>query len=320
MQRYMLFTGQQVTTGGVELLQKWRDTPEGWIWLDLRDEPQELEQALLQNEFKIDELDVEEAQRPRHPPTYRASEQYLFVLLKPLVASSHNLDFATLQLALFVGQHFLVTRHTAESPHLERLWQHAVESSPEETTPLTILEGMSQRIVDRYGAVLLDLETRVDEIEETLFKGNSEAMLQELVTYNTQLRGMRRIINYHLNVFDGLRHDPTLKADKEAKAEMTDIHAVMDRFNTLADLYQNVISDLIDGYISLNGHRLNQIMKVLTIVTVMFVPLSLLVGIYGMNFENIPELKIQDGYYILLTVMGLIAGGLLMLFRRLRWL
>ena len=81
-----------------------------------------------------------------------------------------------------------------------------------------------------------------------------------------------------------------------------------------------MINDLIDGYISLNGHNLNQIMKVLTVVTVTFVPLSLLVGIYGMNYENMPELKAEHGYYILISVMGAIAGGLLYLFRRMRWL
>jgi len=95
---------------------------------------------------------------------------------------------------------------------------------------------------------------------------------------------------------------------------------VMERFHSLSDMYQNVINDLIDGYISLNGHQLNQIMKVLTIVTVVFVPLTLLVGIYGMNFEYIPELKSHNGYYILLTVMAGIVAGLLLLFKRVRWL
>ena len=85
-------------------------------------------------------------------------------------------------------------------------------------------------------------------------------------------------------------------------------------------MYQNVITDLIDAYISLNGHHLNQIMKVLTIVTVIFVPITFLAGIYGMNFENIPELKSRDGYFILLSIMFTIAAALLILFRKKRWL
>lgn len=94
----------------------------------------------------------------------------------------------------------------------------------------------------------------------------------------------------------------------------------MERFHSLADLYQNIINDLIEGYISLNANHLNQIMKALTIVTVIFVPLTLLVGIYGMNFEYIPELKSEHGYFVLLGVMVAIALGLLLLFKRFRWL
>jgi magnesium transporter len=114
-------------------------------------------------------------------------------------------------------------------------------------------------------------------------------------------RHLHKTDDYQLDIFD-------------------DIFALVERFNSLAGLYQNVITDLIEAYISLNGHRLNQIMKVLTIVTVIFVPLTLLVGIYGMNFENMPELKSEHGYYILLSTMTGIAALLLYLFRRTRWL
>ena len=129
----------------------------------------------------------------------------------------------------------------------------------------------------------------------------------------------RRILAYHVEVYGRLsRHVGDHHPDHAD--EFRDRVEVIERFNSLATLYQDVINDLIEGYISLNGHSLNQIMKVLTVVTVTFVPLSLLVGIYGMNFENMPELKAEHGYYILIAVMGAIAGGLLYLFRRMRWL
>ena len=76
----------------------------------------------------------------------------------------------------------------------------------------------------------------------------------------------------------------------------------------------------MNGYISVTSHRLNQIMKVLTVATVVFLPLTLLVGIYGMNFENIPELKVENAYFIFLGVMASIVVGLLLLFRKTRWI
>ena len=108
--------------------------------------------------------------------------------------------------------------------------------------------------------------------------------------------------------------------DNHHHDDFDDIYAIIERFNSLSELYQSVITDLIEAYISLNGHRLNQIMKVLTVVTVIFVPLTLLVGIYGMNFEYMPELKSKHGYFILLSVMSCIAIVMLYIFRRVRWL
>ena len=102
--------------------------------------------------------------------------------------------------------------------------------------------------------------------------------------------------------------------------EIRDVFEHQERANSLATLYYEVASDLIDGYISLASHRLNNIMKVLTIVTVIFVPLSFLAGIYGMNFEYMPELKSHSGYFMLLGVMSTIVATLLFVFRRKRWL
>jgi magnesium transporter len=130
---------------------------------------------------------------------------------------------------------------------------------------------------------------------------------------------MHRILAYYVNVFGALR-EQLHKTGNHHHGDFDDIFALIERFSSLSTLYQSVITDLIEAYISLNGHRLNQIMKVLTIVTVIFVPLTLLVGIYGMNFENMPELKSQHGYYILLSTMSGIALVLLYLFRRMRWL
>ena len=85
-------------------------------------------------------------------------------------------------------------------------------------------------------------------------------------------------------------------------------------------MYYEISGDLIEGYISLSSHRLNSTMKVLTIITAIFVPLSFLAGLYGMNFDNIPELHFHYGYFFVLGVMILIAGSMLALFRRMRWI
>ncbi|MGB0712479.1 MAG: CorA family divalent cation transporter, partial [Gammaproteobacteria bacterium] len=198
-------------------------------------------------------------------------------------------------------------------------WQALASGEESPDGPLSLVAAYCQRIAERYGAVLLDLERRIDEIEDELFGGRGDALMQELVGYNTDLRKMRRILAYHVDVFARMgRH--VAKRQLAETERFEDLNEIIERYHSLATLYQDLINDLIEGFISLNGHLLNQIMKVLTIVTVVFVPLSLLVGVYGMNFEHMPELKAEHGYYVLISVMAGIALGLLLLFRRMRWL
>ena len=319
MMQLMLCHGNSTQIGGKELLQQWQEQAESWIWVDLYDEHADEEQSFLSEQFALDSVAIIEAQRTRHPPSFEVFEDYIYLLLKPLDAESDSLDFNTLQLAMFAGERFLVTRHSKESPYLAKLWQNLADDGCADESPLSVVSSMCKRVAQRYGKVLLNLEQRLDVIEDELFDSPTDSLMKELVSYNTGLRKMHRILNYYVDVFGSLRQH-LRKTGNQQQDIFDDIYAIIERFNSLAELYQNVITDLIEAYISLNGHRLNQIMKVLTVVTVIFVPLTLLVGIYGMNFENMPELKSENGYYILLSTMTGIVALLLYLFRRTRWL
>lgn len=319
MKNIMLCHKNSCQVGGEELLLQWVEMPGSWIWVDLQDEPAEAERDFLVDNFTLDSGLITEAQRKRHPPSIEVFSNYIYLLLKPLDAASDSLDFNTLQLAMFASDRFLVTRHSRHSPFLSRLWQMMEQHDGSNETPMSIMLSMCDRVTQRYGKILLDLEQRLDVIEDELFESPSDTLMKELVGYNTGLRKMHRILTYYVNVFEHLRSH-LHKSNDQHHGEIDDIYSVLGRFESLCAMYQAVITDLIEAYISLNGHRLNQIMKVLTIVTVIFVPLTLLVGIYGMNFEYMPELKSKNGYYILLSVMVGIVGGLMYLFRRMRWL
>jgi magnesium transporter len=319
----MLFTlclNGKAQEGGRELLAQWHAQPESWLWIDLQDESAAIEKELLCDELGLDEHAVAEAQRPRHPPGFDAFPDHLYLLLKPLTSETDDLEFATQQMAVFAADRLLVTRHNQDSRFLALQHERLRESGCEGESPIGLTAAVTRRVAERYGKILLDLEHRLDEVEDLLFETKTDGLMEELVGYNTALRKMRRILAYHTNAYQLLRDHFDAEKYPHWHEEFEDIHSVMERFHSLADLYQNVINDLIEGYISLNAHQLNQIMKVLTIVTVVFVPLTLLVGIYGMNFEYIPELKSHNGYFVLLSIMVAIAAGLLLLFKRVRWL
>lgn len=320
MQKWMLIYRDRVETGDASLFPIWKKEHDCLLWVDIEGSADDADQKLLQEMLGLPEAEVKDALRDRHPPAFSGEQDFLFLLLKPLDSDSNSLDFNTQQMAIFGASNFVVTRHSKNSQYLDALWDRVIEQKRKIKSPYQVFALLAQRMVNRYGRVLLDLEERLDSMEDELMQDLNESHMQELVSYNTALRKMRRILKYHVSVTEQLTRYAVKNRLDEWTDEFEDISSQAERFNSLAELYQNVINDLIEGYISLNSHHLNQVMKVLTVVTVVFLPLSLLVGVYGMNFEYMPELKAQNGYYILIAVMIGIASSLALIFRRLKWL
>ena len=164
------------------------------------------------------------------------------------------------------------------------------------------------------------LELRLEELEQQMYERPSDRLLEELMETSSRLKKLRRHLNYQQNLMQRLAQPGVPGVPANARHEFTDLFENTERLASLSALYQELINDLISGYISVSSHRLNQIMKVLTIVTVMFLPLGLIVGLYGMNFENMPELHFQYGYFAVLGLMATVVITLLVVFRRMRWI
>jgi magnesium transporter len=311
----------RLAVGGSELIERWKSDEHTLIWLDLGDEPPEAAGRLLREEFGLHPLAISDALRERHPPKLEHFEDYTFLLLRGLSAESKDTDFSTIQLALFVGRRFLVTRHSAASPSTDQLWREAQENPGCFTAgPAVLALRLCRIMVDRYLGILLALEPRLEELEDEILSSPRDELLGELAGYKSNLKKLRRIFAYHQQVFSTLRNSVSPFFGANIVHELNDVFEHQERAVSLSGLYYELAVDLVESYISLASHNLNQIMKVLTIVTAIFVPLSFLVGLYGMNFENIPELHAKSGYFILLGVMAGLAVALLALFRKKRWL
>ena len=175
----------------------------------------------------------------------------------------------------------------------------------------------------RYLQSILEFEDKLGALETELLTGDAEEAMKEMVSYRSRLRMLRRIFNYHLRIAEGVMNASTehLSADDDhTHHEQRDLFDRCERLHSLCSMYYEICGDLLDSHISLSSHRLNNTMKVLTIITAIFVPLSFLAGVYGMNFEYMPELGFKYSYFILLGVMAMVATGMGILFRKLKWL
>ncbi len=309
-----------IDRGGPELLDTWAHDPGSVIWVDLADNDVDDEARFLTERFGLDPLAIQDAQRARHPPKIEAFDGITFMLFKALHGEATGLEFRTIQLALFVGERFLVTRHSGPSPSIEQLKSEVGPQDSPITKGVDVLALRLLRIMnERYLKLILALEPRLEQIEDEMVEDPRDELLAELINYKTNLKKYTRVFLYHVQVLAELKRQNFPAMGPDQSHLINDVYEQQERIDSLGRLYYETASDLIDGYISVASHRLNNIMKVLTIITAIFVPLSFLAGIYGMNFEYMPELKSPTGYFILLGIMGSIALILLYVFRKKKW-
>jgi magnesium transporter len=319
--------GLQIVETGEAALARWRErgglaSGDQVIWLDLEAEPNATEEArLLRTEFGIDPMAVQDAQHRRHPPKYEAFQTNCFFLLRGLSGESKSMDFQTIQLSIFIGERFVVTRHAQPSPSTAAAWAAFTENAELRNRGHKVIAPLIGRfVVDRYLAILLSLEPRLDTLEIEMVDNPTPEQLGEITAYKSRLKKLRRVFTYHQQIFAQARASEFATEGGELRHYYNDTYEQNERANSLAALYYDLSSDLMDSSISMASHRLNAIMKVLTIITAVFVPLSFVAGLYGMNFENMPELKNPSGYFLVLGGMAAVAAASLAVFKWKHWL
>ncbi len=323
MIRAYLLREKRVSGGGRELLEQWRREPESQLWVDIEGELTAESRQLLA-ELGCDPLAISDAARHRHPPKVEEFDHNTFILYRGITELAEDLTLVPQQLALFVGDRLLITCHRGTSISINHFWGETGSQPDTMQDPGLLALNILHFATGRYLECVLAFEDQLAVLEDALLSGEAEKAMRELVAYRSRLRILRRVFNYHQRVAEQIlngtgghlgRCDESRHIHKRR-----DLFDRCERVASLCDMYYEICGDLVEGYISLSSHRLNNTMKVLTIITAIFVPLSFLAGLYGMNFENMPELHFRYGYFFVLGLMALVATAMILLFRRIRWL
>ena len=303
---------------GIEL---WNKDPDKILWIDIQDEPENIERRLLEDDFGLHPLAVDDALLQRRPPKIEVFNNHVFILLRGLDKDTDNIHFGVIQLSMFIGERFILTRHNKDSISTDALWDEVLQTykiTDESSDALAI--RLFNRVIGRFLKILLSLEPRLDELEQYVFENPDDSLLAELTQYKSSLRQLHRIAQYHLQIAEELRNNRPGRFGKKLRHEIINLYERLERSRSLAELYYAMASDLIDGFLAIAAHRLNRIMRILTIFTVTFVPLTFLAGIYGMNFDNMPELHSDYGYFIVIGIMFSTLVVMLLYFRVKKWM
>ena len=312
--------GEPLYQGGAELIERWETTDHSLLWVLIEEESTDDEENFLTENFGFHPLAIADAQRQRHPPKIESYPETTFILLKSLDAESNSIELNTIQLSIFVGERYIVTRASGRSVSVERVREELVTGEiPPDASRASLALRICRVVADRFVPVLLGVEERLEEMEQEVLETPSDDLLAELVRQKGDLKRALRVLQYHVQLFTVARSKTPAQLLGHDH-ELTDVQEQLDRLLSLARLYYELTDDLMNGYLSLSSHRLNKIMQTLTIVTVVFVPITFMAGIYGMNFEYIPELSVRHGYFFLLGAMVTVVVGILALFQYRGWL
>lgn len=286
-----------------------------WIWVDLN-EPTKEESEILVDYFNFHPLSIEDATQVQQRPKFKQYDDYQFIVF-------HALDLKTLEseeVDIFIGDDFIVTFHRERYEEIDTIKRKLFNETIEINEPKEILLHILDDIVDNYFPFIYDIEDKVFNFED---RHNLDITTKTLIDDTFDLRQelliIKRTVQPMKDLVYRMREGKVLHLNEQQFLYITHINDHLMKQMEMVDSSREMTSDIRDNYISLNSFKMNNIMKILTIYSVVFMPLTLIAGIYGMNFTNMPELEWHDGYYIVLVIMAVIAIIMLIVFKKKRW-
>lgn len=322
-------------------------SPDALVWLDIED-PADEDTAILLNVFGFHPLAVEDAIRARerpkvdiyhslptpaaqgesttHVPTAGGlrgaalpGPYYLLVFYSACYSGSSP-SRAMDPLSMFIGTHYLVTVHPrpiAQIPETRTRFQ--APNSPMDRRSAVLVYTLLDAIVDDYFPLIDQVAEEAEELEDAIFAAPSEETIQEIFELKKELLRLRQVFAPERDVVNVLlrRELPVFKS--RDVAYLQDIYDHLVRLTDGLDTYRDLVSTALDSYLSIQSNNMNQIMKTLTIGSILLMSASLIAGIYGMNFVYMPELSRRWGYPFVLGLMAIVTGGLAVYFKRKDW-
>ncbi|MGA9117138.1 MAG: magnesium/cobalt transporter CorA [Bacteroidota bacterium] len=325
------FTENEIRRITIKELAQQLPSPAGVIWVDLEDPSEAEEETVLVSLLDLHPLAVEDCQRGREPeghlPKVEDFGDYLLVIFNPIERTRGMEDagpamgISTTQLSAFLSKKILVTHHYNRLPAVVSAVQ-ACAKNPQALGkgPDFLFHMIIDDIVNSYNPILDALDEDIDALEERVLQAPGQDVMFSILELKKNIMTVRRISAYQREMLSRLSRGefPLITLDEMVYYRNVYDHLV--RMSDLADSYRDVVTGLLDAYLSITSNRLSQVMKVLTIISTIFLPLSFITGFFGMNFQYLPGSDWEWGVPVAALGMAAVGFGMLWVFRRRGWM
>jgi magnesium transporter len=300
--------------------------PQGLLWVDFVGEPPETSLPILED-FKFHPLAIDDALQETHVPKLDDWGDYLYIVLNYMNAHEHGDTWETEvdELDIFLGKNYIVTHHDFPIAAVDETWaacdrdERNVQGGPDH-----LLYKIADNLVAGYMPAVEKIDSAIDQIEDQVFDRPSPRTLEKIFALKRILLTMRRIILPQREVFNKLARDDYQVIDPRDRIFFRDIYDHLVRLHDLNESLRDLVGGALDTYLSVINNRMNEIMKTLTIITVLFMPLTFLTGYFGMNFfeplGNLRAWTTNPVFYLTLAIIFIMPMGMYIWFRRRTWI
>jgi magnesium transporter len=272
--------------------------------------------------YNLHPLVLEDIVNISQRPKIYEYDDYIFVSLKMLYYDTDE-NITIEQVSFVLGKNYVLTFQESEGDVFETV-RERIRSGKGRIRTLGsdyLLYALIDAVVDHYYIVSETMGNKVEDLEDLLFSGNlKDDLSHQVLSLKKELLKVRRAIFPLREIISRIEKSDHVLILKKNLQFYNDVYDHIIQLSDSIDIFREMIWSLMDMYMTTISNKMNEVMKVLTIMASIFIPLTFIAGVYGMNFDNIPELHYEYSYFILWGVMILLFVGMLIYFKRKKWL
>lgn len=292
------------------------------LWADLGNANPVETRRILTDVFRFHELSVEDAVSESHHPKVESYEGYLYLILHGIdFNAAQQGGFSTHDIDFFIGPNYLVTVHDGTSRSIASVQGICPRNGfVLGSGPGNLVHRIVDTMVDNYRPEVEALENRIDAVEEAVFNASNEEVIRQILAIKRDVGSLRRVVMPQRDVVARLARREFAIIDEPLSYKFRDVYDHLVRLADEANTFQDRVTGVLEAHLSFVSNRMNEVMKVLTLIATIFMPLTVLTGLYGMNVK-IPLMPGSEGeqFWDIVIMMGVMTGFMIWYFRRRGW-